>query len=189
LSPASPPLDPDDSFTYPEHTAYEFFSEYELNLKIHGTVIWLVNQGVCFRRTVTVMPDGTNDPTNPNVLVIIAKPNLGAANPNRGIWFQGGLVVGDSTQTKVFLVSQGDVSLTQVHNSHNNLSAEAVSIVAGGSVELEGSSSATFNVTHAASMNTIADNLLSGQWLPAMSGGSAMAFTPVPHSWLETRLP
>jgi hypothetical protein len=189
LSPASPPLDPDDSFTYPEHTAYEFFSEYELNLKIHGTVIWLVNQGVCFRRTVTVMPDGTNDPTNPNVLVIIAKPNLGAANPNRGIWFQGGLVVGDSTQAKVFLVSQGDVSLTQVHNSHNNLSAEAVSIVAGGSVELEGSSSATFNVTHAASMNTIADNLLSGQWLPAMSGGSAMAFTPVPHSWLETRLP
>ena len=174
---------------YQEYSEYEFYSEYELHLKIHGTVIWLVNQGVCFRKTVTVEPDG-NDPDHPNVLVIVAKPSpLDTAHPNRGIWFQGGLVVSDSTTAKVFLVSQGDISFTQDHNGHDDLEARAVTIVAGGGVELMGPDNATWEVAHATSMDAIADELLAGQWLPATSGGSGVAFAFAQHSWLETRLP
>ena len=135
------------------------------------------------------MPSGVNDPRDPNVLVIVANANRGSANPNRGIWFQGGLEVSDSTATKVFLVSQGGISFTQDRDGNDNLNARAVSIVAGGGVELMGPDNATFRVAHASSMNAIADDLLARGWLPAVSGGRGVSFEFAKYSWHESRLP
>jgi hypothetical protein len=191
-SPPSPQLDSDEQveplLSY--YQDYDFFCEETLELRVHGTVVWLVNRGACFHRRVTVVADGALDPDNPNVLIIVAKPNLrDVAHPARGLWFQGGLA-NDSTTTKVFLVSDGDISLTQDFNSHEDLDAQAVSIVAGGNVELMGpNSDGSLKVAHAASMNALADALLAGGWLPATTSGMGKTFTYAQHSWLETRLP
>ena len=175
----------------PELADYEFYSEHTLELRIHGTVIWVVKEGVCFRHKVTVVPDPAvvNDPNDPNVLVIVAKPNRGSANPNRAIWFQGGLEVSDSTATKVFLVSQGEISLTNARDGNDNENVRAVSVVAGGGVELMGPSNASLKVAHASSMNAIADDLLARGWLPALSGGTGVSFEFAKYSWHESRLP
>jgi hypothetical protein len=171
---------------------YQFYCDERLEIRVHGTAVWLVDRGVCFGGKVTVVPDpdAQPDPNNPDILVIVAKPNPNGSDPNRGIWFEGGLV-NDSTETRVFLVSDGDISLTQVHHtSSSSLDAQALSIVAGGAVELMGpSSGAQTRVAHAASMNAMADDLIAGGLLPAPSGGSTSRFAVVPHSWLETRLP
>jgi hypothetical protein len=170
---------------------YQFYCDKRLEIRIHGTAVWLVDQGVCFGGKVTVVPDPDMqpDPDHPDVLVIVAKPNPNGSDPNRGIWFQGGLV-NDSTETRVFLVSDGDISLTQDHSSGTSLDAQAVSIVAGGTVELMGPASGEpFKVAHAASMNALADDLVAAGLLPLPSGGSSTRFALVQHTWLETRLP
>jgi hypothetical protein len=171
---------------------YQFYCNERLEIQVHGMAVWLVDRGVCFRGKVTVVPDpdAQPDPKNPDVLVIVAKPNPNGSDPNRGIWFEGGLV-NDSTETRVFLVSDGDISLTQEHSSSSSLDAQAVSIVAGGTVELMGppSGAPVFKVAHSASMNALADDLVASGLLPPPSGGSTARFAVVPHSWLETRLP
>jgi Tfp pilus assembly protein PilX len=166
---------------------YELYCDSPLEIHIHGTVIWLVSQGVCFRNKVTVT---ATDPSVPSVLVIVAKPNPNdTADPNRGIWFQGGLV-NDSTTTRVFLVSDGDISFTQDHNGSEDVEAQALSIVAGGDVELMGPDhGGTLEIGHAAVMNSLADDLITSGLLPATSGGTGKAFKYAWHSWLETRLP
>jgi hypothetical protein len=186
---SSPPSGEGDT-EWNEH--YQFYCDNPLEIRVDGTAIWLIDRGVCFGGKVTVVPDPDApppSPDNPYTLVIVAKPNPNGSDPNRGIWFQGGLA-NDSTETRVFLVSDGDISLTQQHSSSSNLNARAVSIVAGGTVELMGPVSGTLTrVAHAASMNAHADDMVASGLLPPPSGGSTSRFAVVPHSWLETRLP
>ena len=184
----SPPSSHSGGFA--ERDEYEFFSAPKCTLWVHGTVVWVVGQGACFRHTLTVLPYGANDPDNPNVLVLVAKPNLrDPGRQNVGLWFKGGLIVNDPNTIKVFLVSEGDISFTQANDASVNLDAKAVAMVAGGSVELMGAAKGfTFKVTHAPSMDAIADALLARGALPPTSGGSG-SFAFAAHSWLETRLP
>jgi hypothetical protein len=175
----------------PESNDYEFYFSKPLEIRIHGTAVWLLNGGACFGNTVTVRPDPDEppDPNNPDVLVIVAKPNGNGPHPNRGIWFEGGLV-NDSTATRVFLVSDGDISFNQAKHPTASYDAQAVSIVAGGSVEIMGPSSGAKSwVAHAGSMNALANAMILRGTLPVPGAGSGIRFAVAQHSWLETRLP
>src|SRR5262249_37165118 len=104
----------------------EYYSEHALELRIHGTVVWVVGHGARFNQTVRVVPFGPLDPANPNVLVLVAKPNGNdPGNPNSALWFEAGLDVDPST-SKVFLVSEADVNFTQDFNSNASLTAGAL---------------------------------------------------------------
>ena len=161
-----------------------------MTLNIRGTVVWLVGHGACFLKTLTVQGFGPNDPSNPNVLVIVAKPNLGdPADANRGIWLKGAIDIVDPASAKVFLVSEGDISLTKYDDPGSSSDAAAVSIVAGGNVELMGPSSGKlFRLQYHSAMDAIADQLLASGALPPTSGGGK-AFVFTPGTWLETERP
>ena len=180
----------DDEFNW-----YGFYCDQELEIRVHGTAVWILPRGVCVRGTVRVVPDAV-DPANPNVLVIVAKPNLlDPMNPDRGIWFKGGLSTSGPDSTQVFLVSEGDITLAQDNVTIRNVNldldsdARALSIAAGGHVELMGPANGfAFRLTHASVMDALADQLLANGALPPTSGGGT-AFTYARGTWLERHLP
>lgn len=182
------PKSPDSGKNRSEYGQYEFYCDVRLDLRIRGTVIWAIGQGACFRQLVTVSKDNN---TSPGTLVIVAKPNgRDPGRENRGVWFQGGLAITDTTMLKVFVVSEGDIALGQIHNSGGSPDARALCVVAGGELELTGPTSGSLaRLGRAVSMDAVADDLISRGALPATSGMSGARFAYARGSWLETRLP
>ncbi len=181
-SPPIPEAVQDNPGNFPEGNRYTFYADRPLEITVRGTVVWLVEEGVCFRKVVTIKPDNNA----PGTLIIVAKANgRDPGYENRGIWFQGGLVSDD--KTKVFLVSDGDIGLTHKRSQNENHEAKAIAIVAGGEVELGGPDSGlTFRLAYHASMDAIATDLLQRGALPALSGGSSTGYAMSSGSWLET---
>lgn len=169
-----------------EYDQYTFFSDGSTTINVRGTCIWVVPQGVCFRQRVFVQPDGPG-----GTLVIVAKANgRDPGYENRGIWFQSGLIVNNPSSTKVFLVSEGDIGITYLRNTTESRDVKALSMVAGGDIELMGPSNGyTFKLYHDSSMDAVADDLIARGALPPTSGGSGTAFAYVGSSWKEMRLP
>ena len=109
---------------------------------------------------------------------------------SRGIWFQSGLIVNNPSSMKVFLVSEGDIGITYLRNSTESRDAQALSMVAGGDIELMGPSTGyTFKLYHDSNMDALADDLVARGALPPTTGGSGTAFAYVGSSWKELRLP
>lgn len=189
---SSPELSPDDGLSpnRPEFPFYSFYCDPEITLKVLGPTVWVVPEGFCMRHTLTVKAH--EDAKTPPVLVIVAKPNhRDPGRENRGIWLQGGL---DYTANdkgiapRVYLVSQGDISVTHDHNRKSDHAAETTSIVAGGSIELEGpEDDRRFKLAYSSpSMDDLADQLLGRGALPPVTGGGATAFAAIRGQWRET---
>ena len=187
----SPELDPDDHYSpnAPEFPSYAFYCEPAITLTIKGTVVWVVPDGLCLGHALTVKTH--EDADTPPTLIIVAKANRrDPGRVNRGIWLQGGLdlTATDGIAPRVYLVSQGDVAVTHDHSRTTDHDADAVSIVAGGSVELEGPlEEARFRLGYGgASMDALGDQLLGIGALPPVSGGGAAAFASIRGQWRET---
>ncbi len=182
VSPPSPP----SASGRDEYRQYTFFTDATTTISVRGTCVWVVPAGVCFRQRVIVQPEAGQSGT----LVIVAKRNgLAPGFTNRGIWFQSGLDLTDPTNTRLFLVSEGDVALSALRNLASK-DVRALSIVSGGTLELMGPpTGSTWKLTHDPTMDTVADDLLARGALPATSGGSNVLFAYTGASWKETRLP
>ena len=180
-SPGSP-TDHDASQDH-EFDWYSFYVNDNLSIHVQGVAVWVVDQGVCFDDQVTVNAIDSN----PSTLVIVAKANLrDPGNVNRGIFFKGGLQVNDGV--RVFLVSQGDISLVHIHDDSKTHVAPAVSIVAGGRIEIGGPESGDeFDLGHdAPSMDPLANDLFAQGALPQLMGGTGANFVVTRGTWLET---
>src|SRR6185369_15685172 len=101
-----------------------FYSPYDLHLKIHGTVIWVANDGAHFKDRVTVTMDSQGSPVI-STLIIVAKRGHDPTNPTRALWFEGGLSVSDTSMVKVFLVSEDDIAIDQINSSGSSLDARS----------------------------------------------------------------
>ncbi len=169
-----------------EYRQYTFFTDATTTINVRGTCVWVVPAGVCFRQRVVVQPE----PGQSGTLVIVAKANgLAPGYTNRGIWFQSGLDLTDPGNTRVFLVSAGDIALSALRNLASK-DVRALSVLAGGSLELMGPpTGSTWKLTHDATMDAIADDLLARGALPSTSGGSTTMYAYTGASWKETRLP
>lgn len=172
----------------PEFDDYTFYEDGSLTIRVRGTCVWVIPEGVCIRRRLTIEPEQNG---TPGTLVIIAKANGRAPGyENRGIWFQGGIVLNDPTNTKLFLVSEGDIGITHDHSSTSSNDCRALSVVAGGNIELMGPDGGyTFRLTHDSSMDAVADQLVALGAVPPTSGGTGTAYAYASASWKETRLP
>jgi hypothetical protein len=179
-SPPSPHHGEDDH----EYDDYTFYVDADLDIHVKGVAVWVVPAGVCFRSEVTV--DAVDDGV-PSTLVIVAEPNgRDPGNPDRGIWFKGGLEVNDDV--KVYLVSSGDIEVVHYNDEDHNHDALTVSIVAGGRIRIGGAdSSHSFDLGYdATSMDALAEELLALGALPQVAGGSGANFLIARNSWLET---
>ena len=185
----SPPSPGGQSEDQPEFAAYTFYTFLSTDITVRGTVVWVVPDGICFRRTVSVRGHDLEDSNN---LIIVAKRN--GRHPgyeDRGIWFQGGIDLSpnsDGRYPRVYLVSEGDIGLTHHHSYQTSKQARRVSIVAGGRVELGGPEGGEhFELGYSASiMDALADRLLGEGALPNYAGGSATAFGVLRGQWAET---
>jgi hypothetical protein len=188
----SPDLDPDDRDSPGENefSRYSFYCYPSLNLTVQGTVVWVVPEGFCLRKTFTVKAH--HDARTPPTLIIVAKANgRDPGRQNRGIWLQGALDLAHNDEgiyPRVYLVSQGDIGMTHDHSRTTSKEAETMSIVAGGSVELEGPvGDKRFRLGYdAVSMDALADQLLGMGALPPTVGGGATAFAAIRGHWRET---
>ncbi len=171
----------------PEGDQYGFFLDKRVDITVRGKCIWVIPDGICFLRAVTIHAENNNAGT----LVIVAKANgREPGHEGRGIWFEGGLDIVSPQNSKVFLVTQGDLSITHDHSASLSQDAEALTLLAGGDIELMGPNSGfSFRLIHPTTMNAIADDLLSQGALPAIVGGSGSSFAFSGASWKETRLP
>lgn len=173
----------------PELGWYGCFFDLRTTLTVRGTCVLVVPDGACFLREVTIVPDGSGATGN---LILVAKGNgRDPGHENRGIWFEGGLIH-SSASVRVFLVSQGDISITHDHNASPSTSHEsrALSVVCGGDFEVMGPNPGyVFKLAYASAMDAVADDLLSRGALPTVAGGSGTSFAYARSSWLETRLP
>jgi hypothetical protein len=188
----SPELDPRDEKT-PNATEFPFYSFYcqpAITLRVRGTAVWVVPEGICLGHTLTVKAEDNVD--SPPTLIIVAKANhRDPGRGNRGIWLQGGLDLtpnSDDVAPRVYLVSQGDVAVTHDHSYQTDHDAETVSIVSGSIIELEGpEQDVRFRLGYGgAPMDAWADQLLGLGALPPVAGGSATAFAAVRGQWRET---
>lgn len=171
----------------PEGDQYGFFLDKRVDITVRGACVWVIPDGICFLRAVTIRADNNN----PGTLVIVAKANgRDPGHESRGIWFEGGLDIESPQNSKVFLVTQGDLSLTHDHSASVSQDAEALTLLAGGDIELMGPDSGfSFRLIHPTAMNATADDLLSRGALPAIVGGSGSSFAYARASWQEIRLP
>lgn len=172
----------------PERNWYGCFFDAPLTISVRGTWVLVLPDGACFENEVTIQPDG-NGATG--TLVIVAKANgQDPGHESRGIWFQGGLIQ-SSSNIKVFLVSQGDISITHDQDEHNDHVSRALSVVCGGDFDLMGPGSGSlFRMLYGGStQDAIADELLTGGTLPPITGSSGSSFQYASASWKETRLP
>jgi hypothetical protein len=177
-SPDSPTRENEED--HDEFREYEFYVGAPLDISVRRVAVWLVPEGACFRRRVTIEADV------PSTLVIVAGPNgREPGRENRGIWFKDGLRIQDGVQ--VYLVSSGDISLVHRRGSDNTNNAETVSIVAGGWIEIGGpESSDTFRLGYDAdSMDALTEQLLALGALPQVVGGTGTTFAVAPQSWVE----
>lgn len=186
----SPPSDDNArSRVEPEFGAYGFYSFHSTDITVRGTAVWVVPDGVCFRRTVSIKG---HDAASSNNLVIVAKRNgRHAGYEDRGIWFQGGIDLSANSSgryPRVYLVSEGDIGLTHHHSVGTSKSADRTSIVAGGRVELGGPEGGQhYELGYTASiMDALADLLLGEGALPQYAGGGATAFGVLRGQWAET---
>ncbi len=181
----SPPSPTDeDTREEQEYEDFTFYSYPTMDIEVRGTVVWVVPEGVCFRHRVEVLREGTDDAT----LIIVAKANgQNPGNENRAIWFQGGLKIVDS-DTRVYLVSQGDIAITYLHGSSYARDARGLSIVTEGNVELGGPDpDEDYQIWYlASSMDPLGIQLLSQGALPPVVGGSSASFIAARGYWLET---
>jgi hypothetical protein len=178
----SPPS-PHDEHHYAESDEYSFFTDGDLRITVAGTAVWVIPQGACFRKDVTVVSNGA-----PATLVVVAKPNQrDPGYENRGLWFQGGLTVTDENM-RVFLVSEGDIGVTHRYNPGVSQDVQAVSIAAAGRVELGGPTSGyRFRLSYAPStMDALADQLLAQGALPPLTAGTGTAYVVARSTWVET---
>jgi len=169
-----------------ETNGYDFEYGNNVNLAVRGISVWLVDAGGArFGNTLTVSPDN-----GPSTLVIVAKRN---GTTNRGLWFQGGIAISDTSLVHVYLVTDGDLAIDQLHaNNSDDFSydARALSVVAGGNLELTGPESGHISLLgHAVAMDSEVNNLTALQALPWTSAGLGHAFAFAPHSWKETGPP
>ena len=181
----SPPSADDPEHPRDEHDWYSFFVHDELTIRIRGKVVWVVPEGACFYRHVRIMLD---DDDVPGTLILVAKANRRQpGHEDRGIWFQGGLSVYEQG-ARVYLVSEGGIALTRERNKFESDTAERISIVAGGEIELGGPSSGYWQrlAYGSASMHAHTDELISDLALPKLSSGTSMAFVIARSSWGET---
>ena len=180
------PRSPTSGSGRPEYNQFGFFTDALTTISVSGTCVWVIPAGVCFRQRVIVQPE----PGRSGTLVIVAKRNgLAPGYTNTGIWFQTGLDLLDPTNTKLFLVSQGDIALSSLRNASSR-DMRALSIVAGGNVEfMPPPSGSTWKLMYDASMDAVADGLVASGAVPATSGGSSAVFAYTGASWKETRLP
>ena len=188
----SPDLDPDDN-TSPNETLFPFYSFYcspKITLTVRGTAVWVLPEGLCLKKTLTVKAH--ESAVTPPVLVIVSKANhRHPGYENRGIWLQGALdlTANDAgIAPRVYLVSQGDIGVTHDHSYKTPHEAETVSFVAGGSIELEGPiEDRVFQLGYGgSSMDALADELLGRGALPPVAGGGATAFAVIRGNWRET---
>jgi hypothetical protein len=186
----SPPSDDNPTArAEPEFSAYSFYSFYSTDITVRGTAVWVVPDGVCFRRTVSITG---HDADSSNNLVIVAKRNgRHRGYEDRGIWFQGGIDLTPNNAgryPRVYLVSEGDIGLTHHHSVGTSKRARRVSIVAGGRVELGGPEGGEhYELGYNASiMDALATRLLGDGAVPSYAGGSATAFGVLRGLWAET---
>lgn len=182
------PSSPESGEGADEFRDYTFYEDGSLTIRVRGVCVWVVPEGVCIRRRLTIEPEQNNIPST---LVIIAKANGRAAGyENRGIWLRGGIQVNDPSNTKLFLVSQGDIGITHDHSSQASNDCRALSVVAGGNIELMGPDGGyTFRLTHDSSMDAVADQLVALGAVPPTSGGTGTTYAYAGSSWKETRVP
>jgi hypothetical protein len=159
----------------------------ELNISVKGVAVWVIPGGACFKKQVNVkaMSSGT-----PSALVIVATANgRSTGTENRGLWFQGGLDVNTTNgNVPIYLVSEGDISVVQLNDASLSPGSNALSIVAGGQVEIGGPDSgdqATFGYD-ASTMDALTDQLMAQGALPLITGGGGANFVAVKQTWLET---
>src|SRR5262249_41593756 len=111
---------------------YDYYCDKDLVIRVRNTTMWLLDGGGCFSHNVTVESDNGG----PCVLIVVAKANLrDPGHENRGLWFQGGLAITDTSLVHVYLVSDGDIAIDQLASSGQaglSLDARALTIVAGG---------------------------------------------------------
>lgn len=183
---SSPPT-PESAQDDPEASQFGFYTDGTLTITVRGPCVWVVPDGVCFGRRVVVQPQ----PGQSGSLVIVAKRNGRAPGfENRGLWFQGGLSLSDPNNVSLFLVSSSDIALGYVRNSTESRDVRALSVVAGGRIDLMGPSGGfRFRLTHPTSMDATATTLLSQDALPPTSGGNGRVLAYSGASWKETRLP
>ena len=180
------PLSPDDDESnYPERALYTFYVGDDLTVRVRGTVVWVVPEGACFRRNVTVEPLESGVP---GTLVMVAKANHHDPDYwNRGIWLQGGLTLG-AEEVSVFLVSEGDIAITRAHNRSATQTARRVSVVAAGDIEVGGPYSGDRQRLHydASRMGPLAEQLIGQGALPPLTASSSMTYVIARSSWAET---
>ena len=185
-SPRSP-TDAGEPGDQPEFGAYSFYIGDKLDIHVQGVVVWVVQQGACFKNRVRVR---AMDASIPSALVIVAKANgRDPQDQNRGLWFEGGLDVNTTNgDVPVYLVSQGDVSIVHINNADRSNGPGTVSIVAGGHIEIGGMAPGeTFDLGYdPASMDALADQLIAQGALPPVVGGTGANFVALKKSWLET---
>jgi hypothetical protein len=182
----SPPT-PESAEEDPEASQFGFYTDGTLTITVRGTCVWVIPDGVCFGRRVIVQPEAGESGS----LVIVAKRNGRAPGyENRGIWFQGGLSLSDPNNVRLFLVSSDDIGVGYVRNASESRDVRALSVVAGGTLELTGPAGGfRFRLTHPTSMDAVATTLLAQDALPATSGGNGRVLAYSGASWKETRLP
>ncbi|MFM7231089.1 MAG: hypothetical protein ACKO3S_03830 [bacterium] len=182
----SPPT-PESAQEDPEASQFGFYTDGTLTITVRGTCVWVIPDGVCFGRRVVVQPEAGQSGT----LVIVAKRNGRAPGfENRGIWFQGGLSLNNPTNTRLFLASSNDIAIGYLRNTTDSRDVRALSVVAGGAIELMGPSGGfRFRLTHPSSMDAVAATLLAQDALPTTSGGNGRVLAYSGASWKETQLP
>ena len=165
---------------------YSFYAHRALRIFIRGTVVWVARRGVSFGEGVEIVPLGNE----PSTLVIVAKRNgRDDEGEDLGIKFKGGLVLDPNTH--LYLVSEGDISITNINTEDENHDAFRVSMVAGGRIELGGPEVGhRFRLTYDADeMDPLAEQLLSRGALPSLVVGASPTFELVRSTWAETTPP
>lgn len=166
---------------------YSFYVNDDLDIKVQGVAVWVVQQGACFKKQVNVHAIDPNS-NIPSTLVIVAKANLlDPGRENRGLWFRGGLTVDVQNGVHVYLVSQGDVSVIEDKDEEETNHAGGVSIVAGGRIEIGGPQTGhELDLTYdAPAMDGLADDLFATGALPTLMGGTGANFVVARQTWLE----
>jgi hypothetical protein len=180
------PASPTSGSNRTEYSQYGFFTDNLTTISVSGTCLLLAPTGICMRDRVTIAPE----PGTSGTLVIVAKPNgVAPGSTNRALWFESGFQILDPTNMKVVLVTEGDIAL-QAIRTNDNRDMMALSIVAGGNLELLGPSNGKlWRMFHGTAMDAVMDDLVARGALPLFSGGTRTTYAYQNASWKETRVP
>jgi hypothetical protein len=180
------PASPTSGSNRTEYSQYGFFTDNLTTISVSGTCLLLAPTGICMRDRVTIAPE----PGTSGTLVIVAKPNgVAPGSTNRALWFESGFQILDPTNMKVVLVTEGDIAL-QAIRTNDNRDMMALSIVAGGNLELLGPSNGKlWRMFHGTAMDAVLNDLVARGALPLFSGGTRTTYAYQNASWKETRVP